>query len=230
MRAAQAIKAGDIGLSSFAPELVANAIEDRLPQIRLKRSDPARLESRNRLEGPEQGVLNQVVGVCQIAGPPGQSSSSPALQRLDVALEQPLQCLLVPCTRAVEQMKSRLGIDGTRRVKIRGFPRTHAVFRHKGFDCRFGLHLTAFKRDTVVSDRDLQRARAVMGPFLLAAAEGGQAPPQGGPKTSSIRPTHVHRHRDELCEPQRRTTRAIQRPRFLDASPRVCPEFVGLPQ
>src|SRR5438094_954761 len=44
----QAIKAGDIGLSSFAPELVANAIEDRLPQIRLKRSDPARLESRNR--------------------------------------------------------------------------------------------------------------------------------------------------------------------------------------
>ena len=71
MIALQAIQAGEIGLSSFAPELVANTIEDRLPQIRPKRSDPARLESRNRLEGLEQGVLNQVVGVCQIAGPTG---------------------------------------------------------------------------------------------------------------------------------------------------------------
>src|SRR5207249_2845188 len=83
------------------PELVANAIEDRLPPIPLKRSDAARLQSRHRLEGPEQGVLNQAVRVGQSARPPGQSSSSPALQRLDVALEQPLQCLLVPCTRIV---------------------------------------------------------------------------------------------------------------------------------
>jgi hypothetical protein len=127
----QTIQVGDIGLSSLAAEFVANAIEHRLPQIRLKRSDTTRLKAFNSLKRLEDGVLDKVVGVCEIARPPGQSSSSPTLERLDMALEQPLQCFLVPCTRAVEQMKGRLGIDEIGRVRIRGFPTPHAVFRHR---------------------------------------------------------------------------------------------------
>src|SRR5207244_3154737 len=106
-----ATQSGGVGPSSFAAKLVANAIEDRLPQIRLKRSDTARLKAFNPLECLHQGVLDKVVSVCQIARPPGQSSSSPTPERLDVTLEQLLQRLLVTCTRAVEQTKGRLWIQ-----------------------------------------------------------------------------------------------------------------------
>ena len=98
----ETIEIGRIGLSSFAAELVANAIEDRLPQIRLKRTDTAGLEALDPLKRLDQSVLDKVVGVGQIARPPGQSPAGPALERLQMAGEQAFECLAVPCTRAVD--------------------------------------------------------------------------------------------------------------------------------
>ena len=92
----ETIEIGDIGPSSLATELVANAIEDRLPQIRLKRTDTAGLEALDPLKRLDQGVLDKVVGVGQIARPAGQSPSGPALERLEMAGEQPLQRPAVP--------------------------------------------------------------------------------------------------------------------------------------
>ena len=67
----ETIEIGDLGPSSLAAELVANAIKDRLPQIRLKRTDTAGLEALDSLKHLDQGVLDKVVGVGQIARPAG---------------------------------------------------------------------------------------------------------------------------------------------------------------
>ena len=128
----ETVEIGDLGSSSLAAELVANAIEDRLPQIRLKRTDAAGLEALDPLKRLDQGVLDKVVGVSQIARPPGQSPAGPALERLEMAGEQPLQCLAVPCARAVDQTKGRLWTVAIRRSRVRCLRRSGGVFRHEG--------------------------------------------------------------------------------------------------
>jgi hypothetical protein len=101
------------GLSSFPAELVANAVDERLPQISLKRTNAAGLEALDPLKRPDQGVLDKVVGIGRIARPPGQPSSGPALERVEVTGEQALQGLVVPCPRPADQMKGRLRIGAT---------------------------------------------------------------------------------------------------------------------
>src|SRR4030095_10435407 len=67
----ETIKSGAIRLSAFTTQLVANAIEDCLPQIRLKRTDTAGLKAPNSLKRLEQGFLDKVIGIRQIARPAG---------------------------------------------------------------------------------------------------------------------------------------------------------------
>ena len=114
----ETIEIGDLGPSSLAAELVANAIENRLPQIRLKRTDTAGLETFDPLKRLDEGVLDKVVGVGQIARPPGQSPAGPALERFEMAGEEPIQCLAVPGTRAVDEMKGRFWIAATRGARV----------------------------------------------------------------------------------------------------------------
>jgi hypothetical protein len=51
-------------------ELVAHAIEHRLPQIGLERADVPRLEAPHGLQRLEQGVLDKIVGVRQVTRGP----------------------------------------------------------------------------------------------------------------------------------------------------------------
>jgi hypothetical protein len=47
-----------------------------------------------------------------------------------MALEQPLQRCLIPCTRTIDEMKRRLRIGATQSVTVRRLRRIDAVFGH----------------------------------------------------------------------------------------------------
>lgn len=72
----------------------------------------ARLEGIKAFEGTEECVLNQVVGVGQVTGPLRKPAGGPAPKRPQMAREQPVDRLLVPASRAVDQM------DGGFEVRI----------------------------------------------------------------------------------------------------------------
>ena len=110
------VETGRVGPPPLPPQLVAQAVEHRLPQIGLQRADAARLEPLNPLKRPEQGVLDKVVGVGQVAGPPGQAAAGPALERLEVAREQAVERVVVAGAGA----SIRWSVDsGPRRVVAR---------------------------------------------------------------------------------------------------------------
>ena len=67
-----------IGPPRFPPELFADAVEDRLPQIRVQRAAASRLELPDPLKRLKQGFLDKVVGIADIARPSG---SRPEAQR-----------------------------------------------------------------------------------------------------------------------------------------------------
>ncbi len=53
-----------------------------------------------------------------------------------MALEQPLQRCLIPCTRTIDEMKRRLQIGATQSVTVRRLRRIDAVFGHRDFACQ----------------------------------------------------------------------------------------------
>ena len=53
-----------------------------------------------------------------------------------MALEQPLQRCLIPCTRTIDEMKRRLQIGATQSVTVRRLRRIDAVFGHGDFACQ----------------------------------------------------------------------------------------------
>ena len=57
------------------------------------------------LKRPEQGVLDKVVGVGEIARPLGQAAAGPSLERLQMPREQLLERLLIAGAGAVDQLK-----------------------------------------------------------------------------------------------------------------------------
>jgi hypothetical protein len=92
-------------LTSFPPQLVSDAIEHRLPQVSLQRTDVARLEVLDPLERLNQGFLNKIVRVGEIARPLRQPSPRPSLERFEMSREEAFERVLIAGAGPLDQMK-----------------------------------------------------------------------------------------------------------------------------
>ncbi len=91
------IKIGRRGPPALPPQLLPDAIEDRLAQIGLERTDTSWFELLDPLKRLKQGLLDKVLGVGDIARPPWQSAARPALEGLAMPREEMFERL--PCRR-----------------------------------------------------------------------------------------------------------------------------------
>ena len=92
-------------LTSLPPKLVSDAIEHRLTQVRLQRTDAARLAVFDPLERLDQGVLDKIIRVGEIARPLRQPSSGPSLERFEMSREEAFQRLRITGSRPLDQME-----------------------------------------------------------------------------------------------------------------------------
>jgi hypothetical protein len=65
------VELGRVGPASFAAQFVPDPVQDRLSQVRLERTDAARLEAVDPLRRLKESFLDKVVGIGEIAGPSG---------------------------------------------------------------------------------------------------------------------------------------------------------------
>jgi hypothetical protein len=74
-------------------------------------------------------VLDEVVGVREVARPSGQPSAGPPLERSEVAREEAIECVLISSACPVDQMERRFGVasPGLRGSRAAGERR---VFAH----------------------------------------------------------------------------------------------------
>jgi hypothetical protein len=91
-------------LASRSANKIANAIEHRLPQIRVQRADRVMAEPLQVLERAQERVLHDVFGVSRATRVSRQSSPRPPLHRRQCALDQDARGrrVTVPC--ALEHM------------------------------------------------------------------------------------------------------------------------------
>ena len=96
------------------PNLVADAIDERLPQVRLQRTVVTRLEILDMPKRLGERLLHQVFGVPKVTGPSRQTSPRPAPQRALVPPNQVIQRLRVALPGATNRsvVEVRLGEDG----------------------------------------------------------------------------------------------------------------------
>jgi hypothetical protein len=106
-----AIKIRGMRLPSLPSQLVSDAIEHRLTQVRLQRADAARLEVFDPLERLKQGVLDKIIGIGEIPRPLRQPAPGPSLERFDMSCEEAFQRRLVPRADPLDQMKGRVEIN-----------------------------------------------------------------------------------------------------------------------
>ena len=92
-------------LPSLPPQLVSDAIEHRLTQVRLQRPDTARLEVFDPLKRLNQGVLDKIIRVGEIARPLRQPAAGPSLERFEMSREEAFQCLRSPAAGPLDQVK-----------------------------------------------------------------------------------------------------------------------------
>jgi hypothetical protein len=100
-------------LPPLPPQLVSDAIEHCLAQVRLQRTDTARLEVLDPLKRLNQSVLDKIIGVGEIPRPLRQPTPGPSLERFDMSREEAFQRLLITRARPFDQMKSRFGLTRT---------------------------------------------------------------------------------------------------------------------
>jgi hypothetical protein len=81
-----------------------------LPQVGLERADAARLEGFETLERLQQRVLHQIVGVGETARPLRQPPRGPALERAEMAGEQPLQRRVIAVAGFFDQLERRFEV------------------------------------------------------------------------------------------------------------------------
>jgi hypothetical protein len=81
-------------MPSDPTNLVADPVDERLPQIRLQRALVARLKVVEVPEGLHKRFLHQIFGVAKIAGPAWQSAAGPPPERR-----------LVPTNKIVERLR-----------------------------------------------------------------------------------------------------------------------------
>jgi hypothetical protein len=75
-------------VTSDLPHLVANPIDDRLPEISLHRADMSRLEEVEPFDQIEGGILHQIVGVEAATRDSWQAAVGPALKLRQAPLEE----------------------------------------------------------------------------------------------------------------------------------------------
>ena len=99
---------GSPGSAPPPAKLIANPVENRLPQVRLQRTSTLRLKELNSLKRVEQGVLYEVLSVGHIARPARQPAARPSAERLQVPIKQNFKGVGVSRSSQGEQ------IDGLR--------------------------------------------------------------------------------------------------------------------
>jgi hypothetical protein len=120
--------------TAFLAQLVPNVIQHGLPQVRLKGAGAANIELIQSPEGPEQGVLDEIVGVGRIARPLGQPAPGPPAERRQVAGHKVLERLLVSPIHAVDEAEG--GFGAIRSRSVREPIGVVVVVRHDSADCR----------------------------------------------------------------------------------------------
>ena len=88
--------------TALLAQLVADAIENGLTQIRLQRARPTNVEVSKSPERLQQGVLHEVVGVGRVPRPLRQFAPGPTSKRRDVPGQEPVHRLLVTRARALD--------------------------------------------------------------------------------------------------------------------------------
>ena len=58
------------------------------------------------LKRPEEGFLDKVIGIGEIAGPPGQAAPRPPPEGLEMAVEQTVERRLVSGPRAIDEVEN----------------------------------------------------------------------------------------------------------------------------
>lgn len=96
------------------PQLVADAVEDRLSKVGLQRAVTSVLERRHRANGADQRVLHEVVRIGHVARPSRQPAGSPAREPRKITLEQPVESDFVAVPGLLEKSDGR----GGRRISI----------------------------------------------------------------------------------------------------------------
>lgn len=92
-----------------APDLVADAMEDRLAQVGLERAVVSWLERIEVTDRPDEDVLRDVAGVHRVAGPPWEAAASPLAHRLDLPIEQRVQRGFVAVPVPAQQLDGCVG-------------------------------------------------------------------------------------------------------------------------
>ena len=95
-------------MPALPPHFVPDPVEHGLAKVRLKRADAARFELIDPLERLNQGILDKIVGVGELAGPFRQPASGPALKWREVAGEETLERVAIALADSGNQMKRRV--------------------------------------------------------------------------------------------------------------------------
>ncbi len=94
--------------AALPAEFVAQAVEHRLPEVRLQRADAPRLEVLHLSERPQEGVLDEIIGIGEVAGPPREPSAYPTAKRRKMPRHQSFERLAVAAANALDQRECRL--------------------------------------------------------------------------------------------------------------------------
>src|SRR5437867_8070352 len=92
-----------------APDLVPDLVEKDLPQVAQERPFASRLELSQASQRSHEGVLHQVVGVGDVAGPGGETAVGPAAEEGEVALQEPFAGAEIPASNPGEQGRCGFG-------------------------------------------------------------------------------------------------------------------------
>jgi hypothetical protein len=89
-------------------ELVPDAIDDGLSEVRLQRAVAAMLEAIQMLQGCQDRVLHEIRRIGDVPSPARKTARGPPPEDRDVAVEQAIQRGLVTRAHTVEQVARRL--------------------------------------------------------------------------------------------------------------------------
>jgi len=92
--------------TAVTAKLVADPVEHRAPEIRLKRAFAANLDAVDVSERADDGLLDQVFSVGQIAGATGEPPARPAGQQRKVPPQQTVERRLVTASDPLDEQKS----------------------------------------------------------------------------------------------------------------------------
>ena len=102
-----------------AAQLVPDAVDDGLPQIGLERAFARRLEAAHLLEGTQQRLLDEVIGVGHVPREARQATFRPAAEPRKVTPEQGVERARVAGADTLQEREGRFGIrHGPKRAVV----------------------------------------------------------------------------------------------------------------